>query len=248
MTGTVYGIGVGPGDPELMTVKAVRQIRKCDIIAIPVSDRAYSRKMGEDLSEEEAQSYLEHCVAYQIALGEVPEIRDKKKLYLPMPMMKEKETLKQCHEFAADLVETELEAGKDVAFLTLGDPTVYSTYLYVHRRMQKRGHKTAIIPGIPSFCAAAARMNMGLVENKEELHVLPASYEIEAGLKLPGTKVLMKAGKQMEVVKEVIKANRLKIAMVENCGMEQEKIYQQVEEIPDQASYYSLMIVKEERK
>lgn len=248
MTGTLYGIGVGPGDPELMTVKAVRQIRKCDMIAIPVSNREYAQNFKEVPTEETLQGYLAHCVAYQIAMGEVPEMNKKKKIYLPMPMMKEKDKLKQCHEYAADLVEAKLREGMDVAFLTLGDPAVYSTYLYVHRRMQKRGLKTAMIPGITSFCAAAARMNMGLVENKEELHVIPASYEIEDGLKLPGTKVLMKAGKQMEYVKKVVKERQSEIAMVENCGMKEEKIYHKVDEVPDQASYYSLMIIKEETK
>lgn len=248
MTGTLFGIGVGPGDPELMTVKAVRQIQKCDIIAVPVSNREYSLKLGEELSEEVQRKYLKECVAYQIAQGGAPEVEAKRKIYLPMPMMKEKAVLKECHEYAADLVEAELKNGKDVAFLTLGDPTVYSTYLYVHRRMQKRGQKTTIIPGITSFCAAAARMNMGLVENKEELHIIPASYEIEAGLKLPGTKVLMKAGRQMEYVKEVVKEQQLEIAMVENCGMTEEKIYYAVESVPDQASYYSLMIIKGETK
>ena len=66
------------------------------------------------------------------------------------------------------------------------------------------GYKTRLVAGIPSFCAAAARVNDGLVENQEELHVIPASYEIESGLELPGTKILMKAGKKMPYVKQMI--------------------------------------------
>ena len=108
------------------------------------------------------------------------------------------------------------------------------------------GFKTRIIPGIPSFCAAAAKLQTGLAENKEQLHVIPASYDIEEALKLPGTKVLMKAGRKMADVKQSIKRNHLKAQMVENCGMETERIYHDTEEIPDEAGYYSLIIIKEE--
>ena len=66
-----------------------------------------------------------------------------------------------------------------MAFLTLGDPTVYSTYLYVHKRVEAAGYETEIVSGITSFCAVAARLNMGLVEKAEPLHVIPASYQIE---------------------------------------------------------------------
>lgn len=83
------------------------------------------------------------------------------------------------------------------------------------------------------------------MENQEELHVIPASYEIEEGLKMAGTKVLMKAGRKIPYVKQVIKEQNLNLTMVENCGMENETIYHSAEEIPDEASYYSLFIVKE---
>lgn len=79
-----------------------------------------------------------------------------------------------------------LDQGKNVVFLTLGDPTVYSTYMYVHQRLEAKGYPVAIVSGITSFCAVAARMNMSLVERSEPLHVIPASYQIEEALKLPG--------------------------------------------------------------
>lgn len=132
-----------------------------------------------------------------------------------------------------------------MVFITLGDPTVYSTCMYIHKRIRKQGYETRIIPGVPSFCAAAARLDQSLVENQEELHIIPASYEIEEGLKMAGTKVLMKAGRKIPYVKQVIKEQNLNLTMVENCGMENETIYHSAEEIPDEASYYSLFIVKE---
>lgn len=246
MQGIFYGVGVGPGDPELMTIKAVKVIRDCDVIAVAVS--------SPDLQEPEYKepgcgrqymSFLEKCVAYQIALPSVPEIAGKAKLYLPMPMMKEKEKLKQIHDSCAKKTATILEQGKDVAFITLGDPSVYSTCLYVQKRLKRAGYETRLIAGIPSFCAAAARLGEGLAENQEELHIIPASYEIESGLELPGTKVLMKAGKKMPYVKQIVQERGLQVRMVENCGMETERIYGSVDEIPDQASYYSLILLKE---
>lgn len=246
MEGRFYGIGVGPGDPELLTLKAVRMIRECEVLAIAVSTPGFEVPVYEETGTKSAyQELLEKCVAYQIALPVIPEIAGKARLFLPMPMMKEKETLKRIHDLCADMTEKVLKEGRDVAFITLGDPAVYSTCLYVHKRLKKRGCVTSLIPGIPSFCAAAARLDMGLVENRDELHVIPASYGIEEGMEMPGTKVLMKAGKKMPYVKQVVKEKGLEAELVENCGMSTERIYRSVDEIPDDAGYYSLMIIKE---
>ena len=85
------------------------------------------------------------------------------------------------------------------------------------------------------------------MENRQELHILPASYRIEESLELPGTKVLMKAGRKMADVKRLLTEKELETEMVENCGMEDERIYRSAEEIPEQAGYYSLLIVKEKK-
>lgn len=246
MAGIFYGIGVGPGDPELLTLKALRLIQECEVLAVAVSSPDFKEPVYEEAGEESAfPELLEKCVAYQIVLGAFPEAVKKAKLFLPMPMMKEKEALKQIHDLCAKRTQALLQEGKNVAFITLGDPTVYSTCLYVHKRLKKQGLKTRLIPGITSFCAAAARMDMGLVENREELHVIPASYGIEESLDMPGTKVLMKAGKKMPYVRQAIRERGLEAEMAENCGMATERIYRNVEEIPDEAGYYSLLIIKE---
>lgn len=246
MIGTLYGVGTGPGDPELMTLKAVRIIRECDVIAIPISNTRNIRKPVIWLEPKDRQEELMGCVAYQIALPNVPEMSTKPVLALPMPMCKDKEELKAIHEKDAAAVAGLLREGKTVVFLTLGDPTVYSTYLYVHKRIQKMGLHAEIISGIPSFCAAAARHEIGLVENREALHVIPSSYGVEEALQLSGTKVLMKAGKKMSMVKEEIQKFRQDFYMVENCGMEEERIYRDIEQVPEDASYYSLIILKED--
>lgn len=246
MEGTFYGVGVGPGDPELLTLKAARVIKDCDVVAFAVSSPELAEPVYEEAKESFCPAYLANCVAWQIVLPVVPEIEKKPKLYLPMPMRKDKEALRQIHDACAERTERLLREGKQIAFLTLGDPTVYSTCLYVHKRLKRRGMKTCLIPGIPSFCAAAAALDMGLVENREELHVIPASYGVEESLELSGTKVLMKAGKKMSLVKQAVTEKKLAVRMVENCGMAGERICCKAEEIPEDAGYYSLIIVKEQ--
>lgn len=226
MEGTLYGVGIGPGDPELMTLKAVRLIRENQVIALP----------GKEPVE---------TVAYRIAVQAVPELADKELVPVDMPMTKDPQALEKSHREGAEKIQAYLSQGKNVVFLTLGDPTVYSTYLYVHKRLLQEGGRAEIISGITSFCAVAARLNTGLVEKAQELHVIPASYQIEEALKLSGTKVLMKAGRQMAKVKDILREQGLEAVMIENCGMENEKIYHSLEEIPEEAGYYSLIIVKE---
>ena len=143
-----------------------------------------------------------------------------------------------------------LKQGKNVVFLTLGDPTIYSTYLYVHKRILERGYQAEIVSGITSFCAVAARLNMGLAEMAEPLHVIPATYkaeEMDELLKLPGTKVLMKSGKRLKKVRDSILRSGQNAVMIENCGMPEEKIYASAKEIPEEAGYYTLLVVKDKK-
>ena len=112
--------------------------------------------------------------------------------------------------------------------------------------LREEGYETEMIPGVASFSAVAARLGVSLTTMEEPLHILPASQQAQwEGLTLPGTKVLMKTGKQMKTVKEQIKASGSEAMMIQNCGMPDEHIYNSVEEIPDDAGYYSLIIAKE---
>ncbi|MFA9376649.1 MAG: precorrin-2 C(20)-methyltransferase [Lachnotalea sp.] len=227
MAGILYGVGVGPGDPELLTLKAVRIITESDIIIVP----------GEQAQD---------SVAYKIASNAV-DLSVKEVVAVSMPMTKNENLLERSHQDAANQVLEYMNQGKQVAFLTLGDPTVYSTYVYIHKRILETGAKAVIVSGIPSFCAAAALVNDSLVEKSEPLHIIPASYGIEEALKLSGTKVLMKAGKKIATVKQILKDNNLQAVMVENCGMENEKVYVGTDHINENAGYYSLIIVKDKK-
>ena len=120
MSGIFYGAGVGPGDPELLTVKALRVMKQCPVIAIPVSDKNFTEAAYDPTGTDPAyKRYLEKCVAYQIAVRAGADIGQTAKLYLPMPMMKEKERPRQVHDEGAEKTAELLEKGMDVVFITL---------------------------------------------------------------------------------------------------------------------------------
>lgn len=230
--GKLYGVGVGPGDPELMTVKAIRTIERSDVIVVP-------GKKAED------------SVAYRIAAGICENLTEKQLIAVEMPMVKDEAVLEEGHRAAAEKIEAMLDAGLTVSFLNLGDVTVYATYMYVHKLVAADGYETEIINGITSFTAAAARLNTDLVEKAQPLHVIPSSYRkdtVDALLALPGTKILMKSGKEMANIRDAVLASGQEAVMVERCGMPGEKIYREPAEIPDDASYYSVIIVKEKQE
>lgn len=227
MNGILYGVGVGPGDPELMTLKAVRLIQENEIIAVPGAD-------------------VKATVAYQIAVQAVPQLEQKTLLPIYMPMTHDQEEMTRNHEKGAAVIESYLEQGKNVVFLTLGDPTIYSTFSYLQKRVAAHGYTFELVSGITSFCATAARMKTSLVEWNEQLHILPAVHQLETTLDQPGNYILMKSGRKMNQVKSILSGSNREVLMVENCGMENEHIYRGVEEIPDDAGYYSLIIAKEQ--
>ena len=142
-------------------------------------------------------------------------------------------------------LEEVLDQGKDIVFLTLGDPTIYSTFSYLQKRVEDDGYETALVSGITSFCAAAARTNQPLVEWNQTLHIVPAVHRLGDTPDAEGNYVFMKSGKKMKQVKEILRETGKQVSMVENCGMETEHVYRSVDEIPDDAGYYSLIIAKE---
>ena len=136
MRGIAYGVGVGPGDPELMTQKAIHLIRENDVIAVPGQDAKAS-------------------VAYGIAAAMVPELAQKELVPVPMPMTRDKERLRKAHVEGARLIESYLNRGKNVVYLTLGDPSIYGSFSYLQRLLLADGYPVETVPGVPSFSAAA---------------------------------------------------------------------------------------------
>lgn len=224
MKGKFYAVGVGPGDPELITLKAINTMKKSDVIAVPRSGASEN-------------------IALKIA-GEY--IKDKTLLECDMPMIKDKDQLDRYHDQSAADIGRLLDEGKTVSFLTLGDPTIYSTVMYVHKRLTDQGYDTAIIPGIPSFCGAAASLNTSLCERDEMLHIVPATYKGHQAEELEGTRVLMKSGKKiMELKEALIEQNAM---MVECATMENEKVYKDLSSLKEQSSYFSLIVIPSEER
>lgn len=220
--GKLYGIGVGPGDPELLTIKAAKTLGCSDIIAVP------DKGTGKNIAMEIVKDY----------------IRGKKLLYCHTPMVRDKKKLDLCYNKIADDISIFLREGKQVAFITLGDPTVYSTYMNIHRRVTERGFDTEIIPGVTSFCAAAAKLGSSLCEGAERLLIVPASHDVDDIMNVKANKVFMKAGSGVLKLREKLLENNLQSSMVVNCGMKDEHIWPDIN-AADDLGYFAIVITKE---
>ena len=223
--GILYGVGVGPGDPSLMTLKAVELIRKCDILAVP----------GE---------IPEESMAYKIAVQSVPELAKKTVLPLPMPMNHDIKALSEQHKRNADIIMEHLDHNENVVFLTLGDPSIYSTYGYIRRIVAECGYKVHTVPGVTSFCAAAAALNTTLTEGSERLHIVPANEVENEDFSMPGTYVFMKPHKNMADLKEKLQNSGRALKAVEKCGLDGERIFADGEDISEDVGYFTLIIAK----
>ena len=225
--GVFYGISVGPGDPQLLTIKAVERIRECKVLATP-------------------QTKGESMLALRIAEAAV-DLTGKTILPLSFLMTRDPEALRKSHEEAADSVAAFLDKGEDVGMLNLGDVSIYSTFSYIHDILRQRGYETVIIPGVPSFCAVAAELNTGLTEMGKPLHIIPASHEgLAESLALPGNKVLMKSGKTLPAVRQALKDAGLleKASMVQNCGLPDQRVFGKLDDASGDTGYFTTILVK----
>lgn len=227
--GVFYGVGIGPGDPELLTLKALRVLERCPVIAAPQT------KSGEMLALD---------IARQAAA-----LEDKTILPLFFTMERDKEKQQQAHMRAADAVEEHLAAGRDVAMLNLGDVSIYATYSYLKDLLDQRGYETEMVPGVPSFCAVAAQLGVSLTTMNAPLHIVPAGGgPLRETLAMPGTKVLMKSGREFPQVRSTLREKGLLpyASMVQDCGLPTQQVYQTLESAPEEAGYFTTIIVKEE--
>ena len=227
--GIFYGVGVGPGDPELMTVKALRVLKQCPVLACPQT------RSGEML-------------ALDIVKGGM-DVSEKTIVPLHFTMSRDEQVQKAAHRKAAEQVAKYLENGQDVAMPNLGDVSIYSTFCYLMEEIRAMGYETRMVAGVPSFCAVAARLGISLTEMTTPLHIAPGSAALSAVLAWPGSKILMKSGRQMPGVLEAIEEKDLlsKSAMVQNCGLPNEKVYETLQDFPKEeaAGYFATVIVKE---
>ncbi|MGB9887853.1 MAG: precorrin-2 C(20)-methyltransferase [Moorellales bacterium] len=235
MAGKFFGIGVGPGDPELITVRGRRVLASVPVVAVPIS------RPGEaSLALRAVRPWLS---------GE-QEI-----LELLLPMLRAEAELEAAWERAAGELLKRLRRELDVAFLTLGDGGLYSTYGYLLPRLRRAVPDLEIetVPGVPSFCAAAARFNLALAQGAEPLAVLPSAEDLEELRLLLRTfpnLVLMKVHRRYpEILRVLEEEGRLGEAVfASRCGWPEERLVRDLKEdgVGLEPDYLSLIIVKGE--
>ncbi|MDP2744195.1 MAG: precorrin-2 C(20)-methyltransferase [Dehalococcoidia bacterium] len=237
MLGKFYGVGIGPGSPDLLTLRAKRVLEAVKVICVP---RATT---GENSL---ARSILEK------ALTGAPQY-----LELDFPMVRDKETLRQHWDRAVERMVERLQMGEDVAFATLGDPLLYSTYNYVLSIMQQRFPQVTVetVPGLSSFSAAASLANLSLAEGEEAVAILPVPRDpgrLERVLREFDTVVLMKVAERLGMVLEVLRRLGLmeKAVLVSRAGLPGETLVRDLSSITDaKLGYLSVIIVaNRERK
>lgn len=231
--GTFYGVGVGPGDPELLTVKAQRLLQQVPVLCVPKS-------------REEGESY---------ALGIVSHLMDPQRqqlLELVFPMTKDRVRLEEHWNRALEQVLVPLREGQDVAFITEGDPSLYSTFQHLYRLIRERLPEipTEVIPGVSSINGSAAAAGLPLVDGGERLAVLPAAYEGEQLMEILeqfDTVVLLKVHRVMDRILDALEQLGLvdRAVYVSRCGSPEQRIVRDVSILRGQElEYLSLMIVR----
>ncbi len=237
MTGKLYVIGVGPGDPELLTLKAVRILREVTCICVPKG-----REEGSSLALSIAEKAL--------------KLDNKEIIEAHFPMRKTKSSEHECEldtkwQETIETVYSRLNKGADMAFITIGDPTIYSTFFYLYDRLLELNPKLdiEIVPGVSSINAASARAKMSLGLADERIAILPANYErdLKETLERFDTVVLMKVHRTFENILRVLAEMNLldRATYVSKAGMEDEKIFKHIRDVREEdLNYFSMVIVK----
>ncbi len=237
MKGTLFVIGVGPGDPELLTLKAVRILSEVRCICVPKG-----REEGSSL----ALSIVRRAL----------DLDGKEIVEAHFPMRKTRDSghdagLDSKWNDTAEAVLSRLKKGIDVAFVTLGDPTVYSTFFYLHDRLLELDSSLVIeiVPGVSSITASASRAGVSLSLAHEKIAVIPATYvkDLKRVLKDFDVLVLMKVHKVFGEVKKGLEEEGFveKAVYVARASMDDEKIFRNIRDVREEnLDYFSMVIVR----
>jgi precorrin-2 C20-methyltransferase/precorrin-3B C17-methyltransferase len=233
-TGRLYGVGLGPGDPELVTLKAARLIGSADVVAYHagVGKQSNARRIAADLIPDTA---LEEELRYPVTTGGT----DHPGGYAG--------AMAEFYEESAARLAVHLEAGRTVVLLAEGDPLFYGSYMYMHDRLSER-FPTEVVPGVPAFAAATAAVASPLVRQTDVLTILPGTlHEAELARRLADTDaaVIMKLGRTFPAVRSALEqAGRLEHALyVERASMPQERWLPVADVDPESVPYFSLIVV-----
>jgi len=214
----LYGIGVGPGDKELITLKAVKTIESCDVVVAPSS-------MANGKS-----------IAFEIAEGYIKEGTEVIIRHFPMGGEEQEEKIYE----AFKAIEEKLQEDKKVAFLTIGDPFVYSTYIYLLKHVEEKGYETETIPGITSFCACASIAKQPIVIGNEPLLIVPGD-KVEY-IRDEKHVVVMKVYKIEEKILNTLEEKGFKYVYIKRAGREGQEVIYERDEILKSKDYMSLII------
>ncbi|WP_053956454.1 cobalt-factor II C(20)-methyltransferase [Inediibacterium massiliense] len=226
-----YGIGTGPGDSTLVTIKAVKTIEKLDLLVTPEP-----KEGGDSLALSIVKEYILPTT----------EIRQR---HFPMNFNDEEKN--KAWQEIADEIEKEVKNGKNVGFITLGDPMLYSTYVYI-LNLLKENIEIETIPGISAFSNIASSQNFPLVMDREALVVLPCTADeekIDFTLQHYNSIVLMKVYKNFkEIIEKLKKYNLIQHAiLVSNSSLDKEVVFTDLENITqEQISYFSTILINKE--
>ena len=226
--GKLIGIGVGPGDTELLTLKAARILETVPVIFSPKSS-----KEKESIALSIVRPILEKRSDYKRLMIVAPIF----------PMIEDKDELEKVWTSASEMIAQYLDSGRDVAFITLGDSSIFSTYSYVQKKLIGK-YKIETVPGITSFTACAAAKNEALVEQNEILTIVPKIDDrLNNVLDTSDSIVLMKASRNTTELEATIEEkNRPKeIYSVQNCTRENEKI---IEGFSNEKPYLTTTVIK----
>lgn len=232
MLGTLYGLGVGPGDPELITVKAFRRLKESPVIAYPKKQRG-------------SKSYAHKIIDVYFQ----PE--EKEMLGLVFPMTKDTDILERKWSETVELVWQKIQEGKDVAFVTEGDPLLYSTFIHMMRLMQERHPEVPIevVPGISSFNGAASRLGIALADGDDHIAIVPARDDYETMKKVIQENdcvIFIKVAKVIDVMLHVLRDLDLlhKASVVTKVTSDEEIIWNAAELDGAELEYLTLMVVR----
>ncbi|CAL7891211.1 precorrin-2 C(20)-methyltransferase [Fusobacterium necrophorum] len=228
MNNKFYGIGVGVGDPEEITLKAINILKKLDVVVLPEAKKD------------------EGSVAYEITKQYMKE--EIGKVFMEFPMLKSLEERREARKRNAMLIQELLEQGKNVGFLTIGDTMTYSTYVYLLEHLPEK-YLVETVPGISSFVDMASRFNFPLMIGEESLKVvsLNPKTDIEAEIASADNIVFMKVSRSFERLKQAILAtgNQENVIMVSNCGKENQVVAYNIEELEEEdIPYFTTLILK----
>lgn len=234
MAGIFYGVGVGPGDPGLLTLKAINVIKEADVIIAPKTE-----KKQESLALTIAKPFLKDDVDI---------------VKLVFPMVSDSNTLLEAWDSNKKIILNLLSEGKKVVFLTLGDPMFYSTYIYVYRLLEDCGYPIETIPGVTAFCAIGSRLGYPLVEGDDILSVIPATMDeekLDKALASSDNVVLMKVYKNFPQVLQKLKQRGLaeNAVMISRCGLEDEQVIYNLQDMDEnhQLNYLSTIISRRKK-